>query len=486
MEFELRADADAVAGLGRIKALAARRDGRARSQGVKIVWHDSPEHALLADGLALTEQRGVWRLERLVPGEDTWLPAQPAPVIAEAPDLATLAPLATLPSPLAPLAALEGRTTSSVHRFGDSTVTLTIDRGTVRSVTAERPFAHIAISGDESAVHEAAQLIAGAIPVSVPSASLAAEAIALATGQKPQARHHGPPVLPGSLTGVQDALSHIIGHLTDVILAFAPLAVRADDVGVNAVHQMRVAVRRARSALAVFRSVVEPGAFDAISLRFESLGAQLGPSRDWDVFGDETIPLLREVLPGDQRVERLATVAGRRRRECRQALTDYLAGVEFRGVGIECAWFAAATSWRMPPADPPVQLDEFSAGVLQHRWRKLISAGKRMEALDIAGLHDVRLRAKRARYAAEMFASLYRGKAAHRFIRQLSALQQRLGVLNDGAVATHLIEELGGASGRHAYAAGVVAGFMAVRAAKIRPRIVLAFEKFRRQPAYWA
>ena len=65
-------------------------------------------------------------------------------------------------------------------------------------------------------------------------------------------------------------------------------------------------------------------------------------------------------------------------------------------------------------------------------------------------------------------------------------LQQRLGVLNDGAVAMHLLEELGGAGGRHAYATGVVAGFMAARAGKIRPRIMTAFEKFRRQPAYWA
>ena len=81
MEFELTAQAEAAAGLGRLKALAANRDGRARSQTVKIVWHDSPEHALLADGLALSEQRGLWRLERAVPGPDTWLPAQPPPVV---------------------------------------------------------------------------------------------------------------------------------------------------------------------------------------------------------------------------------------------------------------------------------------------------------------------------------------------------------------------------------------------------------------------
>jgi triphosphatase len=185
MEFELTAPADRVAGLGRLKALAANRDGRPRTQAIKIVWHDSPEHSLQADGLALAEQRGAWRLERMVPGEDTWLPGQPAPVVSDAPELSAL------PSPLAPLAAFDGRRTVSVHRFGDESVTLTIERGILRAVTAEHPVARIVLSGEAMAVHGAAMLIAEAIPAAVPLASLAAEAVALATGRVPPARHLG-------------------------------------------------------------------------------------------------------------------------------------------------------------------------------------------------------------------------------------------------------------------------------------------------------
>ena len=479
MEFELTVPVEAAAGLGRLKALAANREGRARSQTVKIVWHDSPEHALLADGLALSEQRGLWRLERALPGPDTWLPAQPPPVVGEAPDMATL------PSPLAPLAAFEGRRTTSVHRFGEDLVTLTIERGVLRAVTAEQPVARILLSGEEVAVRAAALLIAGAIAAEVPVASLAAEAIGLATGRAPKARHRGAPVLPDSEIGVPEALAHIIGHLTDVVLAYAPLADRLDETGAEAVHQMRVAVRRARSAMSIFRPVVEASALDAVNGSLKALGRQLGPSRDWDVLVDETIPALRESLMADQRLQRLASAATRRRQAHRAALTAYLAGADFRKLGIELAWFAAAASWRVTTAEAPLTLTAFSSAVLQDRWKKLVGAGKRMEKLDVPGLHAVRLRAKRARYAAEMFATMFPGKAAHRFIRRLSNLQQRLGVLNDGAVATHLLEELGGANGRHAYGAGVVAGFMAARAGTVRPRIILAFEKFRRQPIYW-
>jgi triphosphatase len=486
IELELAADADTVAGLSRLKALNACREGRTRTQSVKVVWHDSPEHALLAGGQALSEQRGVWRLERILPGTDTWLPAQPAPVVTEAPDLALL------PSPLAPLAAFEGRRSTSVHRFGDEAITLTAEKGILRAVTSERPAARIRLSGEEQAVRAAAALIAAALPVSVPLSSLAAEAIAMATGQAASARHAGAPVLPDSALGVSAALSHILGHLIDVILANAPRAKRPDEQGAEAVHQMRVAGRRARSALSIFRPAVPAGALDAVNALLKDLGARLGPTRDWDVFADETAPAILAAVPGDKRLQRLAAAAGKRRGACRKVLAAYLAGPEFGQLGIALAWFVAARFWHPPDPDPAdgveqsLPLTDFAGEVLQDRWKKLISAGKGIDELDVPSLHGVRLRAKRARYAAEMFAPLHQGKSVHRFIRRLSVLQQRLGVLNDGAVATHLLAELGGPGGRHAYATGVVVGFLAARSAEIRPPVIRAFEKFRRQPTFWS
>ena len=487
MRLELALDADAAAQVTRLKALTASRDARPRSQAVKVIWHDSPDHALLAQGMTLTEQRGLWQLERLVPGAETWLPAQDAPVVAEAEELAALP---DLPLPLAPLAAFEGRRSISVHRIGASQVAVTVEKGILRAVTAERPVARVVLSGDDLAVHEAAALIAASVPATVPTASFAAQGIALATGARPPPRHEGAPVLPDGTVGVLDALTHILGHLTDVILANAGQA----NNGPAAVHQMRVAVRRARSALSVFRDAVPPGTLDKIRDGLKALGLRLGPTRDWDVFANETAPLLQQALPGDERLERLISAASRRRLECRKALMAYLSSVEFRLFCIELAWFVAAGAWRSPADAPtqqqeatePVTLAAFVSDVLQHRWKKLISVGKRMEDLDIPALHGVRLRAKHARYAAEMFSTLHHGKAASRFIRRLSVLQQRLGVLNDGAVATHLLQELGGPGGRHGYATGVITGFMAARAEKIRPRILEAFERFRRQPSYWA
>jgi hypothetical protein len=389
---------------------------------------------------------------------------------------------------LAPLAAFEGRRTVSVHKTADATVTLTLERGVLRAVAAEAPAARLLIEGEEQAVRETALLIAAAVPARVPTASLAAEAVALATGAPPAPRRAGAPALPPGELSVPQALAHVLGHLTDVILAHAPNMA----AGPEAVHQMRVAVRRARSAVAIFRPALGAGALDPVRAHLRTLNARLGPTRDWDVFVLETAPAIQAALPGDERLARMAAAAERKRRESQRALSGWVESAEFRAVMIDLAWFAAAARWH-PPADPeqppaslPVSLAAFASGVLQQRWKRLVQSGRHMEELDVPALHGVRLRAKQTRYAAEMFSALHHGKAAGRFIRRLGILQQRLGVLNDGAVATHLLDLLGGPAGRHGYAAGAVAGYMAARAEKIRPQIVRAFQKFRRQPVYWA
>ncbi len=498
MDFELALAAEDAGAVSRLKALVACRDGNARSQSIKTIWQDSPDRALLEAGQTLVESRGNWRLERLFPDAEPWLPGQPPPVLTEAADPALLP---DLPSPLAPLVAFEGRRTMTMHGLAGGSVMLTVERGTLRAVTAERAAARIRLSGDEAAVREAALLIADAVPVRLPAASLAAEGIALATGWTPPPRRNGAPRLPDGVRTVPEALAHIMGHLLDVVLAHSTEI----DHGPEAVHQMRVAVRRARSAVSLFRPAFAPLALEPMRAPLKTLNARLGPTRDWDVLTGETLPAIRAALPENERLERLTKAADRRRREHHRALDAWLDGQEFRRLTIEFALMIAAGAWRTlepppgtapdaagdaaepesPEPPPEPELTAFAATVLQKRWKRLLTAGKGMEDLDVAALHAVRLRAKRARYAAEMFTSLYDGKGPHRFIRRLSALQQRLGVLNDGAVASALLEELGGPGGRFGYATGVVIGFMAARGAKLRPRIEAAFTKFRRQPPYW-
>ena len=215
------------------------------------------------------------------------------------------------------------------------------------------------------------------------------------------------------------------------------------------------------------------------------LGARLGPTRDWDVFVTETLPEVTVAIPGNKRLLRLCDAAEAIRKAHASDLRAYLTGGDFRVLGVELAWLAAAEGWVANHDTHSISLPDFATQVLQRRWRKLTRAGKTIEGLDIPALHDLRLRTKRARYSAEVFVSLYPGHRTTRYLRRLGRLQQHLGVLNDGAVAAQLLDELGGAGGRHAHACGLVLGFAAARAATVRPDILQAWEKFRHTSRFW-
>lgn len=492
MRMELRIHPDDVSRLSRVRRSFAPAETRARTRRVRLVFHDSPDRALAAAGLALIERTGHWRLERLVPGAEPWLPAEPPPVLEEA---VTRDLLETpLPADLAPVVLFVGQ--EVVHRVASDTgnVTLTLLTGAARLAEGDPaaepvPLAHLMIEGPELAVRALALHLAATLRVQAPRRSLPAEALTRLLELSLPPKRSGAPVLPADALSPHGltpgaAFRHILGHLLDVILDLTPAALTGS-TGTEPVHQMRVAVRRARSAITVFRAAIESPALQRAAEDLKTLGARLGPTRDWDVFVTETLPRVTAALPQERRLVRLAEAAQKTRQGHQLMLALYLAGVDFRLLGVELAWLAAAEEWLPLPPDPPVALTDFAANVLHRRWRKLTRAGRSIEALDIEALHDLRLRAKRARYTAEAFVSLYPGRRSARFIRRLSRLQQHLGLLNDGEVAAGLLKHLDGGGGRHAFATGLVLGYTAARAANVRPDILRAWQKFRDVGRFW-
>ena len=482
MRMEFVVEPDDAARLARSKLLVRLSTSRPRYRTVRLTWHDSPDGALRTDGLALEEQRGLWRLERLTPGNGAWLPTQSPPELAQA-----LLPTDLgheLPDTLAPVAVFEGRLATTVLETADGPVTM----GVLRGQAGIAPIARLTLTGGDRAVRERACTLAGAFRVGVPRASLAAEAIALAHGETPPPQRLGASEPFGDTT-ISEAFANVIGHFTDVVLHFAPLAA-AGGPDTEPVHQMRVAVRRARSAIAAFKHGLACPDILAADGDLKALGGVLGPARDWDVFVTETLPRVTAVFPDDARLRRLAAAAQRLREACHTDLRTCLLAPSFRQLGIGLAWLCASPSWhatlspeeQMASAIPP---EAFAAHVLQQRWKKVSAAGKSIERLDVPSLHELRLRAKRARYAMEIFQPNNHARQAQRLIRRLGTLQQHLGTLNDGAVAAGLLDTLGGPKGRHAYAAGLVLGFLAASAGIERPRILRAWKKFRRTPRFW-
>jgi hypothetical protein len=183
-------------------------------------------------------------------------------------------------------------------------------------------------------------------------------------------------------------------------------------------------------------------------------------------------------------------------------LRVYLGGADFRQLGLTLAILAAARPWETmtpvaepgaaapPEGDPPdggeipaEHLAAYAARALKRRHARLLAPGDVIESLPTPDLHVIRLDAKRMRYAAEFFAPLFPGRHTRRFLRRLTMLQERLGHLNDGAVAADLLADI---KQDRAYAGGVVRGFVAAGTAGARGKIGRSWRRFRRQEAFWS
>jgi len=481
--FEFDMDPQDLPRLLRAPPVMARREGRIRTSVLRSVWHDTATAELATAGLALSEivsdPRGLWRLERLRPnGAGDWLPATPAPLLGESGDLASLRRPAL--GPLVPVAAFSGRQRVAALA---GPATLTIQEGTLRGVASDRPACRLQLCGAPADMAALADELAPLFALTIPRAGLAAEAMSVASGMAPAPRRTGTPRVPPGAS-VDEALGIVLSHLADVILYWVPLAPAGDTP--EPVHQMRVAVRRMRSAISVFRRAAGP-VLDGSGAPLRSLAQTLGAARDWDVFLETTGAAVAQASPGDKRIEGLLAAADRKRREAYAALRTALASPDFRRFSMSLALLPSLRPWAAD-AGGPNALGEpargYAARALERRLKHVMSPGDSLAALPADTLHEVRKQAKRLRYTAEFFAPLFADKPTRRFLNRLEQLQEALGAMNDAAVARRLMAQLGGGADR-AFAVGVVHGFVAAGSARAGTHLEQVWNKFCRADVFW-
>jgi CHAD domain-containing protein len=212
-------------------------------------------------------------------------------------------------------------------------------------------------------------------------------------------------------------------------------------------HKMRVAVRRLRALLREAGSMLVAERVDPLRDELKWLGDELGAVRDLDVLrqslSDEIAALDPVDAPGGARLlKALASERDARRR-------TLLAGLRSeRYLRLLTALDEAA---RHPPvADPDVSLEH----VAKDAWRRLRKAGRGLgDAPSDEALHAVRIKAKRARYAAELIAP-EAGKPVEKFVEKAKEIQDLLGSCQDAVVARDRIRLLA-TKARHAGSAFV-------------------------------
>lgn len=265
-----------------------------------------------------------------------------------------------------------------------------------------------------------------------------ARAARFAPGRRDANRHAS----PRTAARAELASSMSVDEALRAIVAAQMVHLRANQDGVLAcedaeyVHQMRVAVRRLRSALRLFPDAASAGLHGKHARTLKKVADGLGKVRDLDVF--EASVLDANALPRAQENRVLAAIRARAQ-VARVELRSCLRSAQYTRLMSRLSWWLLA-----PPRHPTeTSLVALARRALVVCHKAVTHDAARLARLTADKRHRLRIEVKQARYAAEFFAGLFDHRAAQTYASALAELQDLLGSLTDINTAQVLLRELG-------------------------------------------
>lgn len=285
---------------------------------------------------------------------------------------------------------------------------------------------------DLTAIGDALQQV-GAVPSEpVPKAVRALGPRATAPSDVPPLPELGPCV--PALNAIKALLARSVTRL----ISNHPAARLGNEEGV---HQMRVAVRRLRSDLRTFGPLVEPSWTDEVIPELKWLARLLGDVRDLDVLMQRFESQGRDLMPD---IQPLFEAVAQSLNESRTVLYEGLRSDRY-GDLLEKLVRSAQNPPVTPEASRPsaIALTPHAEATWKKLRRAVRDAGKDPTA---DALHEIRIRAKRARYASEAVAPTLdaRRQKAGEFGKAAATLQDVLGEHQDATVAQAKIQQIVG------------------------------------------
>jgi triphosphatase len=279
---------------------------------------------------------------------------------------------------------------------------------------------------------------------------------------------------------VEDAFCRIARNCLDQVHANEGGVVSGHDP--SSVHQMRVGLRRLRSALDLFARVIP--AFPGLDEELRWIASELGAARDWEVLTKSTLEHAGtngnpdEILPVRQACGQIAA-------NNRQRAADAVESVRYTRLALQLALWFDRKGWRDGMSDEQREAisgpaKPFAAEVLRRRHRKLIKRGKGLANLDDHRRHRARIAAKKVRYATEFFASVCPRRAVRHYVACLTALQDDLGWRNDAVVANQLLQSLPRTSPEVGSGSAFARGYLASRVAADHQPLKRLWKRFKR------
>jgi triphosphatase len=279
-----------------------------------------------------------------------------------------------------------------------------------------------------------------------------------------------------------EAFRAIVHNCLRQIIANEPGVCTGD---AEALHQMRIGLRRLRAAITAFAEVSADSRQNRIKTELKAAMNKLGPARDLDVFAADVFKHLSETGAGEKEFAEASRDFTLKREKTYAALADFVRSKRFRKTLLDVAEWVETGRWTRARAGAEQPIKKHAAE-LQAKFRKQIrKKGSDLHELDARARHKLRIRAKKLRYMIEFFGGVFPGhkdvKRRGAALNSLKTLQDTLGSLNDIAARKALVSDGDGLT-RHV-AAMVDAG--EAKADKLLEQARLAHAHFSKVKAFW-
>lgn len=483
-------------------ALACLSSGEAVTRTVRSIYFDTPDHRLRTHGLSLRLRSAGngWHQSVAALTEGANSPARPFEVqdaVEQAePDPRLIADCrirrkvqkAIDRSILEPVFETVVERTICQLQSAEGRVELALDQGLVRTGNEQRDICAAELelkSGRPDCLLQTATQLFAVAPLQLAGASTAQRGYDLALAGKASA-----PATPQRADQPQLNPEHTCAEAFTAVVQSAVTQITANRSAVlgsdnpDAAHQLRIGLRRLRSALRAFRPLADMPALRELEGRAQALGRCVGQLRDADVLINEVyapvVPAMRDTA-APQRLHELLLA---HRERARERVRTELRGERWAVLQLHFALWPRIVD---DAADLGPPITRFARSALRKRWRRVAESGDRLDELSVEDRHVMRKALKTLRYTAEFFATLYPRASTSRFVGELRNLQEVFGYLNDVAAAERLTAICHAAGTDNVQqAAGFVLGWHNARAARAWKDAHEGWQRLRRQPHFWA
>ena len=466
IELKLLADEVAARAAWPNAVAAGLSSGEPPARLLTSTYFDTPGHRLRKAGIALRVRRDGDRILQTVKARASIHGGLSRAIEVESvledakPDLAAIADaglrgqISSLAAgkPLAPVfETIVRRTEAEVRHDTGTSALLAVDDATIVAGGTRASFRELEIellSGPVEGLFAIARILLPSGRLRFSTMSKAERGFLLAeTGMlepAPEPRFAGPAVLPAKATCAQ-ALELVLRECAAQISANVEVVLALNVP--EGPHQLRVGLRRLRSAIGLFRKVLGSPAAGQLGSEARWLGQEAGRLRDLQVITTSLVPGYEAERGRTAGLDRLTEALDEMAEQSRTSLRDSLQSERAAAFLFDLVRFTESCGWLASAGDRQQErlgqrVDRFAAKSLDKRWRKVRKTARHIETLSVEERHALRKELKKLRYAAEFFEPLFRPSRVKPFLAALKRLQDVFGELNDTAVLEARLGEL--------------------------------------------